>query len=165
LIKEPRLCLLVRELLPLLTRPVFVHVVRDPLEIADSLAVRDGLGRDHALSLWERYTRAAFAGTQGWSRVLVDYAELVADPLRVASRLLKELTRLGVKGLAMPDAEAIRAWIEPGLRRNRASAESAGTLTASQRALHGAIGDGSILDFVPDTDFAALEAASLSARG
>ncbi|MEO6689467.1 MAG: glycosyltransferase, partial [Dokdonella sp.] len=30
LIKEPRLCLVVRDVLPLLTRPLFVHVVRDP---------------------------------------------------------------------------------------------------------------------------------------
>ena len=165
LIKEPRLCLLVREMLPLLTRPVFVHVVRDPFEIADSLAARDGLDRGHALSLWERYTRAAFAGTHGWPRVLVDYAQLVADPLRVASRLLTELARLGVKGLGMPDAQTIRAWIEPGLRRQRAGAESAGTLTASQRALHAAIGDRSILDVVPNADFAAFEAASLRARG
>lgn len=164
-IKEPRLCLLVREMLPLLTRPVFVHVVRDPLEIADSLAARDGLARDHALSLWERYTRAAFAGAKGWPRVLVDYAELVADPLRVASRLLTELTRVGVTGLGMPEAETIRAWIEPGPRHRRSGVDSAGTLTASQLALHTAIGDRSILDVVPDTDFATFEAASLRARG
>jgi GT2 family glycosyltransferase len=71
-IKEPRLCLLVRELLPLLTRPVFVHVVRDPVEAAASLEARDGLGRDEALALWELYTRAAFAATRGWPRVFVD---------------------------------------------------------------------------------------------
>jgi hypothetical protein len=70
-----------------------------------------------------------------------------------------------VKGLALPDAETIRAWIEPGLRRQRASAEPAEPLTASQRALHAAIGDRSILDIVPDTDFAASKAASLRARG
>src|SRR6185312_14995381 len=61
LIKEPRLCLVVRELLPLLTRPVFVHVVRDPLEVAASLEARDRMPRDEALALWERYTRSAFA--------------------------------------------------------------------------------------------------------
>ena len=55
--------------------------------------------------------------------------------------------------------------LEPGLRRQRSSAQSAGALTASQRALNAAIGDRSILDAVPDPDFAAFEAASLRARG
>jgi GT2 family glycosyltransferase len=167
LVKEPRLCLLVREILPSLTRPVFVHVVRDPLEVADSLAARDGLDRAHALSLWERYARQAFAGSRGWPRLLVGYAELLADPLRASQRLLTELSRLGVKGLVMPDAQLIRAWIDPNLRLQRSDEQTHGALTTSQRALYTAIGDRSILDaaHILDADSAAPEAASLRARG
>ena len=163
-IKEPRLCLLARELLPVLTRPVFVHVVRDPLEVADSLAVRDRLGRADALVLWERYTRAAFAATRGWPRVIVEYAELIADPCAVALRLHADLVALGIEGLLAPDPVAIAAWIEPGLRRQRGDDADHSVLTAAQRELFAAIEDRSVLD----RDFAEespVEAASLRAAG
>ena len=163
-IKEPRLCLLARELLPLLTRPVFVHVVRDPLEVAASLAARDRLGRVEALALWERYTRAAFAATRGWPRIVVEYADLIADPCAVALRLHADLVALGVEGLPTPDPVAITAWIEPGLRRQRGDGGDHSLLSASQRDLFAAIQDRSVLDrdFADDTH---AEAASLRAAG
>jgi GT2 family glycosyltransferase len=145
-IKEPRLCLLVRELLPLLTRPVFVHVVRDPLEVADSLAARDRMPRDAALALWERYTRSAFAATRGWPRIVVDYGELVADPYAVATRLHVDLVALGIEGLARPDPVDVARWIEPELRRRDTEERDHSALTATQRALLGAIDDASVLD-------------------
>ncbi len=167
-IKEPRLCLLARELLPLLTRPVFVHVVRDPAEVADSLAARDGLSREQALVLWERYTRAAFAATRGWPRVLVDYADLVAEPPRIAAWLKAELSALGIDGLSTPDAVAVNAWIEPGVRRQRARPEARAALTVAQRDLLAAIEDRSILDreFAEETAavFENATAAAASAR-
>jgi GT2 family glycosyltransferase len=148
-IKEPRLCLVVRELLPLLTRPVFVHVVRAPVEVAASLEARDGLGRDEALALWERYTRAAFAATRGWPRMIVDYAEVVADPLATAMRLHATLVAFGIEGLVTPDAATIEAWIEPALHRQHAVAEQHAALTSAQRALAAAIADRSILERDP----------------
>lgn len=170
-IKEPRLCLIVRELLPLLTRPVFVHVVRDPIEVADSLAARDGLGRVQALALWERYTRAAFAATRGWPRLVIDYAELVADPHAAAIRLHAELAALGIDSLVVPDPAVLAAWIEPGLRRQRAHSDERTALNSAQRELAAAIDDRSILkrDFADETalldEFASTEAASVGAAG
>lgn len=166
-IKEPRLCLVVRELLPLLTRPVFVHVVRDPLEVAASLEARDGLGRDEALALWERYTRAAFAATRGWPRVIVDYADVIADPHAAAVRLHAALTGFGVEGLRAPDAATIAGWIEPALHRQRAGAGADVALSPAQRALAAAIADGSILALDRGTvdEPARAEAASARACG
>lgn len=170
-IKEPRLCLVARELLPLLTRPVFVHVVRDPLEVAGSLAARDRLGRAEAFALWERYTRAAFGATRGWPRVVVDYGELMADPCAVALRLHADLAALGIEGLAAPDPVAITAWIEPGLHRQRGDDGDHSQLSAAQRELFAAIEDRSVLDldFADDiadaTAVADASAASLRAAG
>jgi GT2 family glycosyltransferase len=147
-IKEPRLCLLARELLPLLTRPVFVLVVREPGAVARSLARRDGLPEAEALALWEHYNREAFAASCGWPRVLVDYDCLVADPLAGTRRLRGGLEALGIEGLAEPAAAVVRAWIDPRAARPPA-AEPA--LSASQAALWKAIRDGSILaDRAPD---------------
>jgi GT2 family glycosyltransferase len=158
LIKEPRLCLLARELLPLLTRPVFVHVVREPIAVAASLAARDGLDPARALALWEHYTRAAFAASRGWSRVLVDYAELIADPLGGARRLLAELAALGIEGLRTPVDAVVRDWLEPPASHGRGST-GAIRLGPSQQTLWAAIADRSILD-----DGAAAPAAWLPER-
>jgi GT2 family glycosyltransferase len=143
LLKEPRLCLLARELLPLLTRPLFVHVVRDPFDVADSLAARDGMTHADAFALWETYTNAAFEASRGWPRVLVDYEALVADPIVVAQRLQSELTAFGITGLLVPDPAQVRDWIEPARTRDRDAIRIG--LSASQRALHAAITDRSIL--------------------
>lgn len=169
-VKEPRLCLLVRELLPLLTRPVFVHVVRDPLEVADSLAARDGLACEDALALWERYTREAFAATRGWPRVMIDYADVIADPHAASARLRAALIAYGVEGLVVPDAATVSAWIEPALRRQHGPADT-DALSRSQRRLRAAIADGSILgwDFADEIaavfERASAEAASEAAYG
>jgi GT2 family glycosyltransferase len=142
-IKEPRLCLLVRELLPLLTRPLFIHVVRNPLEAAASLQRRDGMQRRQALELWELYTREAFTGSHGWPRLIVDYNALVADPLGQSRELLATLTDFGVSGVHLPTESEIRAWIDP---EPRPAPADLGELSPSQRALLAAIGDRSILD-------------------
>ncbi len=170
-IKEPRLCLVVRELLPLLTRPVFVHVVRDPLEVAASLESRDGLGRDEALALWERYTRAAFAATRGWPRVVVDYADVVARPLAAAARLHAALVAFGIEGLRAASAATVNAWIEPALHRQHAAEAQRDALSPAQRELVAAIADGSILardvagEDAGDCEPTGTEAASARACG
>ena len=143
LIKEPRLCLVARELLPLLTRPLFVHVVREPHEVAESLTARNGVEPAAGLALWELYTRAAFEASRGWPRVLVDYAQLIADPLKVARQLRDALHAAGVEGIADPDAQIVRDWIEPSPPRARAPSPA---LSDTQRALQAAIVDRTILD-------------------
>lgn len=142
LIKEPRLCLVARDLLPLLTRPLFVHVVRDPHEVAESLAARNGVEHAAGLALWEIYTRAAFDASRGWPRVLVDYAELTTDPLKVARQLRDALRAVGIEGIADPDPQIVRAWIESSPRRTRAPVVE---LNPAQRTLQAAIADSSIL--------------------
>lgn len=141
-IKEPRLCLLVRELLPLLTRPVFIHVVRDPREIAASLQHRDAMSATQALALWETYTREAFAGSAGWPRILVDYNALLDDPLTTANAFFDDLQSLGIGGLARPQPARIAEWIESaGSRADYRDMR----LSATQADLQARIADRSIL--------------------
>lgn len=120
-----------------------MHVVRDPFDVADSLAARDGMTRTDALALWEKYTNAAFEASRGWPRVLVDYDALMADPVVVAQRLQSELTAFGITGLLTPDPAQVRDWIEPVRTRDRDAIRIG--LSASQRALHAAITNHSIL--------------------
>ncbi len=142
-IKEPRLCLLIRELLPLLTRPLFIHVVRDPREVAASLQRRDAMSADQALALWETYTRQAFAGSAGWSRILVDYNALVNDPVAATNRFFDALDRSGIQGLTRPQPDSIREWIDPISAQPNLDAFSP---TPAQQALSDSIKSGAILD-------------------
>ena len=142
-IKEPRLCLLARELLPLLTRPVFLHVIRDPVAVAASLAKRDGMPADEALALWEHYTREAFAASDGWPRLTIDYDALRSNPIAVTRKLHCELAALGIAGLHLPSDAAIGEWIRPDANTPGPFTAS---LSASQHALLEAIRSGSILE-------------------
>jgi hypothetical protein len=158
LIKEPRLCLVVRDLLPLLTRPLFVHVVRDPHEVAQSLAARNGVEHAEGLALWELYTRAAFDASRGWPRVLIDYAELIADPFNVARQLHDALRGAGVVDIADPEAHIVRDWVDSTPRSARAPVLE---LNPSQRSLQASIADRSILD---DTAIPAVVHGAASLR-
>src|SRR4051794_4724923 len=87
-VKEPRLCLLLPVLLPALNAPVCVHVTRDPLEIAASIAARNGFPQPVGIALWELYSVHALNASSRLPRVLVRYADLVADPVSTTSSLL-----------------------------------------------------------------------------
>ncbi|MEO7013391.1 MAG: glycosyltransferase [Dokdonella sp.] len=141
-IKEPRLCLLVRELLPLLTRPVFVHVVRNPVDVAGSLQRRDAMSAPQALALWEIYTREAFAGSAGWPRIVVDYTALLDDPVATANAFFNDLERFGIKGLTRPEPSSIAGWIEPAGQK---SDDTGIVLSPEQTLLQAMIANRSIL--------------------
>jgi hypothetical protein len=130
-------------LLPLLTRPVFIHVVRDPREVADSLRRRDGMRPADALALWERYTREAFAASHGWKRLIVDYDALLRDPTDTTRVLFDALVDLGIEGLEMPSSDVIINWIEP--KRPQESVEDF-RLSDAQTTLLARINDRSILN-------------------
>ena len=129
--------------MPLLTRPVFLHVIRDPVAVAASLAKRDGMPADEALALWEHYTREAFAASDGWPRLTIDYDALRSNPIAVTRKLHCELAALGIAGLHLPSDAAIGEWIRPDANTPGPFTAS---LSASQHALLEAIRSGSILE-------------------
>lgn len=136
-VKDPRLCVLLPSWRACLSAPVGVLLHRDPLEVARSLRQRDSFPVAAGLGLWERHTRDALRFTAGLPRALVSYAELLSDPLAAARRLLADLERQGVAaGLRLPDEGALREFLDPALRRQRADAgEVAAYLAPEQRAL------------------------------
>ena len=91
LLKDPR----VSVLLPL-WRPVFedaglsplcVIPVRDPLEVAGSLAKRDGFHRDKSILVWCAYMLAAERYSRDLPRVFVSYDALLRDWRPQAARI------------------------------------------------------------------------------
>jgi glycosyltransferase involved in cell wall biosynthesis len=82
-IKDPRLCLLLplwRDVLVELDiDPLYVIPLRQPLEIAASLARRDGFATQRSLLLWLKYFLAAERESREGRRAFVHYDDLLKD--------------------------------------------------------------------------------------
>jgi hypothetical protein len=132
--KDPRLSLLLpfwRTVTPIASTIV---VVRDPVEVAASLAQRGyAVGAVQAAGLWLRYVYAATAADPG--HVLVRHTEIFDDLAGTIGRLAAHL------GLPEPDAAAeaaVREHLDVGLRHHdarHASADLANPLLDLARAV------------------------------
>lgn len=97
-IKDPRMC----RLMPLwpdkLAGPDvhFVHLVRSPIAVAESLQARDAFPRQKSLLLWLRHHLEAERSTRGCSRTFVRFEDFAASPASL-------LEALGLASLT-PDA-------------------------------------------------------------
>ncbi|MGH8559967.1 MAG: hypothetical protein ACRESZ_21440 [Methylococcales bacterium] len=82
-IKDPRIC----RLLPLWKeifselglKTVYVHIFRNPLEVAMSLERRDGFSSSYSLLLWFFHNVEALQNTSGENRVFLEYEEFLQD--------------------------------------------------------------------------------------
>lgn len=120
-IKDPRLCLTLPVLKPLLEVPVVVLVSRSPLESAASLLTRNHLSLHYGLALWEFYAVAALKAAIGIPMVSVSYGDFLTQPLEAVEVLYRQLEESGVSGLSMPSAKEIEAFIDPTLWREKTS--------------------------------------------
>jgi hypothetical protein len=122
-VKDPRLCRLLplwRDALRALgARPAHVLVLRHPLEVADSLARRDGTSRSRSHLLFLQHVLAAERETRGAPRSLVLFDELFADWRAVAKRVAAECAFAWPRDLeaAAPEVEA---FLSRDLRHHRA---------------------------------------------
>ena len=123
-VKDPRLCRLLplwrRVLKELGIEPKMLLMTRHPQEVAGSLERRDGLPASISELLWARYLIDAASGSEGCSRCMLSYADLLEDWQATTRKAFKTL------GLALePDAEQtarINAFLRPQLRHHRADA-------------------------------------------
>ncbi len=116
--KDPRVSLL----LPLwrhvvLDRCAAVVIVRDPAEVAWSLALRDAMSPLSAMALWSAYNRALLDGLEGLPVHVVRYADLVERPSAVVGEIIASLRDWGEIDGDVDEVSAA-ARIKPDLRRN-----------------------------------------------
>jgi hypothetical protein len=83
--KDPRGSLLLPLWHEVTTISGTILVVRDPAEVAESLRLRNGLGRERAAWLWLKYMSSAVRSDSG--HLLVCHSDLYARPHWVASRI------------------------------------------------------------------------------
>ena len=82
--KDPRACLLVPFWRSALGDGVVaVVVVRNPLEVADSLKRRHDVPLRFGVALWERYNRLLLEHARGMTVLVSRYEDLVSDPIGV----------------------------------------------------------------------------------
>lgn len=125
-IKEPRLC----RLLPLWRRVleqcgrsvVAVHCLREPGEVAASLARRDTFPRRMAELLWFEHVAMAERDTRDLPRTFLAYDDLLAD----WRGTLERVARLLPIGTLRLDAAApsVAGFLDPALRRHRGDHEA-----------------------------------------
>ena len=118
--KDPRVSLLLalwRASAP--QAPSAVFIMRDPLQVAWSLAKRDAIPVVTGLSLWSAFNRAALEGAAGMRVHVCTYRDLVERPEEVLDALA---TSLRAWGELPEDASvaAAMARVNPDLRRNTA---------------------------------------------
>lgn len=121
-LKEPR----INGLLPL-WQPVLDGVlhpllaVRDPLEVAMSVASRDGISAVHSLAAWEIQTTRALAWLDGRTVTVSPYAELSARPAIAATIVGDAAAHLDPERAAVIRPGAAARALRPDLRRQDAS--------------------------------------------
>ena len=120
-LKDPRICRFVP-----LWRTVLGHLgvaakvvipLRHPLEVAGSLASRDGMPLEAALLLWLRHCLEAEAATRGLPRSFLSYEDLMADWRACVDRLAQDLDLVWP---TPPDAaaEGIAAFLSRDMRHH-----------------------------------------------
>lgn len=123
-IKDPRLCRLLPLWWPVLRalgrEPLCVFVTRPAVEVAASLAARDGLDAALVHHLWLRYVLDAERDSRACARHVVSFESVLKKPGELLRRVAK-LTGLGPAKLPAALIEEARAFLQPALRHHAAA--------------------------------------------
>jgi hypothetical protein len=118
--KDPRASVTLPFWRQLIGKMDYVLCVRNPAEVAASLAKRGGENADFdgSIALWLHYVQAALHNTRGSRRLILLYEDYFGDTERQIRRLTEFVRGRG----ALPSDEVrerIESFIEPGLWHNR----------------------------------------------
>lgn len=121
-LKDPRLCRLLPFYKPILDtmdcEVKSILVLRDPMEVAQSLYARNGMAVDYGLLLWIRHVLDAEKNSREMLRVCVAYDELLDDWQNIAGRIQNTLGihwPVDVEKAALP----INQFLDPELHHHK----------------------------------------------
>jgi hypothetical protein len=127
-LKDPRICRLAPFWLDVLetagARPAVVIPVRNPLEVAQSLALRDGFDPALGHLLWLRHVLEAEVGTRGLRRFYCSYDDLLTGWSRVVAAAQEALDVPWPRYSTMV-SEEIDGFLKDHLRHHRESSKNA----------------------------------------
>jgi len=114
--KDPRMCLLADEWMPLLDAPMCIIVHREPLSVANSMMIYShNVSLAEWASVYETYYTNAMRACDGKPTVVVQHAELVANPYSAVKKLYASLVAAGVHGLTLPTEAQVARLIRPSV--------------------------------------------------
>ncbi len=130
-VKDPRLS----RVLPLWTEalaardgdPVYLIACRHPMEVAQSLARRDGLSIEHGLQLWLSYMLEAEAATRDARREVIHYEDLLQDWRQALAPVCRYPGLLNIAEIDGAQAAEVDSFLTPGARHHDASQSDFGT--------------------------------------
>ncbi|HMP72138.1 MAG TPA: hypothetical protein PKE55_02640 [Kiritimatiellia bacterium] len=117
-LKDPRLCLTLPFWRPLLSRPLALLTIRNPLEIAKSLSQRGDCTLQTGLAMWEAYTLHLLGNLRGLPFMTVRYDSILRDPDGTLASIQSRLQAEGMSPLPHPVADP--EWIEQTLQHQKA---------------------------------------------
>lgn len=126
--KDPRIC----RLMPLWhsifsevgCEPHFVFVIRNPVEVAESLRHRDGYSWDKCFMLWLLHALDSERECRRYPRVFVTYDQILSDWKAVIARISGEL-RLEWPIAPSTIEEEVSSFLDPDLRHHKSSTSHA----------------------------------------
>ena len=131
-LKEPRLTILLpfwqTVFAELGLQVGYVHVVRHPLEVAQSLLVRDGFSLARSLLLWWFYNVAALRYIQEHPHVVVHYDEFLEDPGCQLQRIAVSLQLPNWDAQAPETRLYLEEFLDPALRHSELSDDTLATV-------------------------------------
>jgi len=135
-LKDPRLCITLPLWKTALPAPLAtIFVLRDPLEVARSLQARDELPIVLGLALWDRYVRSAALSLEDSPTLVVDYAAMVADPVKWCDVVCGYLEDLGIH--VDPDSRnAALKFLDADLRHHEGDTADHEPLVGAHREVH-----------------------------
>jgi hypothetical protein len=141
--KDPRHCLAFSFWQDALdVRPVVVLVNRNPLEIAASAQrIRNEQTKVYTLALWERYLREGLREIAGLRVLVVQYEDVLPDPLGWCGKAHDFLARAGVP-VHSPEERDVLPFIDSELRHTAFTSSdflADPDVTDAQRALYSAL--------------------------
>ena len=148
-VKDPRIARLIPFWEPMFraagARPCFVHPVRNPMDVARSLARRTGFGQTRSLLMWIDHTLAVLQAAHDAPVAFVDFEALLARPSASVEGVLRRLSL----NVALPEdvRQAIDGAVTPTLRHHWAPAAALdleARAAAMAHALHGLMGRAAI---------------------
>jgi len=122
--KEPRTCLLMPLwngiLNDLGVETNYVIVIRNPIDVANSLNKRDELSLNESLLLWQQHTLLSLTNTRGYKRVILHYDDMLRDWESALKKVSQSLS------IPWPDderklEEEMQSFLDPNLRHSTSS--------------------------------------------
>ncbi|MCF8719361.1 glycosyltransferase [Nitrospina gracilis] len=120
-LKDPRICRLLGFWLETVQEmkitPVVVSPIRNPLEVAASLEVRDGIPPSISKLLWLRHVLDAEAASRGHRRIFLRYDDLLVEWQTVTQRLGRRLGLSWPKSSTLTEMQ-IEEYLSPARRHH-----------------------------------------------